>query len=80
MFSSIWDFLKDGSNQAVLSWIGGGIAAVATAIWAVVKLVTKKADPKPSKPSVSADRGSVAAGGDFKNSPVNIDPRGSSKR
>jgi hypothetical protein len=60
VLSSIWDFLKDGSNQAVLSWIGGGIAAVAAGIWAIVKLMAKKGDHKPLQPSVSADRGSVA--------------------
>jgi hypothetical protein len=80
MLSSIWDFLKDGSNQAVLSWIGGGIAAVAAGIWAIVKLVAKNGEHKPSKPSVTADRGSVASGGDIKSSPININARGSFER
>jgi hypothetical protein len=87
MFSSVWDFLKDGTNQAVLSWIGGGIAAVAAGIWAVVRFMAKDGDNKPSKPSVrlhqrgaprsspgpsiTADRGSVAVGHDI-NAPVNI--------
>jgi hypothetical protein len=80
VLSSIWDFLKDGSNQAVLSWIGGGIAAVAAGIWAIVKLMAKKGDQKPLQPSVSADRGSVASGGDIKSSPINIRARGTSER
>jgi hypothetical protein len=93
VLSSIWDFLKDGSNQAVLTWIGGGIAAVATGIWAIVKLMAKNGGHKPLQPSVGADRGSVASGGDIKSSPINIGisertakngdpskPRGSSKR
>jgi hypothetical protein len=82
MLSTIWDFAKDPANQAVLSWIGGGIAAVAAGIWAVVRFRAKSGHHKPSRPtvSVSADRGSVAAGGDFKNSPVDIDTRGGSKR
>jgi hypothetical protein len=75
MLSSIWDFLKDGSNQAVLSWIGGGIVVIAAGIWAVVKFIAKKADQKPSQPSVSADHGSVAAGRD-----ISINSRSSSKR
>jgi hypothetical protein len=74
MLSSIWDFLKDGSNQAVLSWIGGGIAVIAAGIWAVIKFRVKNGDQKPSKPSVSADRGSMAAGRD-----ISINTRGSSK-
>jgi hypothetical protein len=75
MLSSVWEFVKAPDNQAALSWIGGGIAAVAAAVWAVVKFRANNGDHKPSKPSVSADRGSVAAGGDFRNSPVNIDTR-----
>jgi hypothetical protein len=78
MLSSIWEFVKDPENRAVLTWIGGGIAAIAAAAWAVVK--TRSGDQKLSKPSVSADRGSVAAGGDIRNSPVNIDGGDRSKR
>jgi hypothetical protein len=37
MLSSIWDFLKEGSNQAVLSWIGSGIVVVLGGLWAVLK-------------------------------------------
>ena len=78
--SSIWEFVKDPDNRVVLSWIGGGIAALAAGIWAVVKYMTKNGDHKSSKPSVSADRGSVAAGGDIKGSEINIGPRDGSKR
>jgi hypothetical protein len=63
MFSVVWDFLKD----------------IAAGIWAVVRFRAKDGDNKPSKPSVSADRGSVAAGGDIKSSPININARGSSE-
>ena len=70
MFSSAWDFLKD----------------IAAGIWAVVSFKAKNGDHKPSNPSVTADRGSVAAGGSIKSSPININardnpkPRGRSKR
>jgi hypothetical protein len=74
MLSSIWDFLKDPNNRTIISWVGGGIAAVAAGIWAVIKFMAKKGDQKPSKPSVNADRGSMAAGRDIK-----INARGSSK-
>jgi hypothetical protein len=81
--SGIWEFVKDPDNRAVLSWTGSGIAALAVGIWAVVKFLTTKSSHKPPKPSVSADRGSVAAGGDIKSSQINIDsrsPRAGSKR
>jgi hypothetical protein len=63
MFSSVWDFLKD----------------IAAGIRAVVTLRGKSGDRKPSQPGVSADRGSVAAGGDIKSSPINISARSSSE-
>jgi hypothetical protein len=75
MLSTIWNFLKDGSNQAVLSWIAGGIAAVAAGIWAIIKFMAKNGDQKPSQPSISADHGSMAAGRD-----ISVNARSSSKR
>ena len=80
MLSSVWDFVKDPDNRVVLSWVGGGIAAIAAGIWAVIRFRAKDGDHKPSKPSVSADRGSVAAGGSIESSPININARGSSER
>jgi hypothetical protein len=79
MLSSIWDFLKDGSNQAVLAWIGGGIVVVAGGLWTVFKffLPTGKDKSAPS-PSVQADRGGIAAGRDIRNN--TIDKRSGSKR
>ena len=67
MLSSIWDFLKDGSNQAVLSWIGGGIVVVAGAFWATLKFFfPRDKNKRASPPSVHADRGGVAAGRDIR--------------
>jgi hypothetical protein len=79
MLSSIWDFLKDGSNQAVLSWIGGGIVVVAGGLWAVLKFFfPKEKDKSPPPPSVHSDHGSFAAGRDIRNN--TIDKRSGSKR
>jgi hypothetical protein len=50
---------------------------IAAGIWAVFK--AKNGANKPSKPSVSADHGSVAAGGDIKSGPININARSSSE-
>lgn len=75
MLFSVWEFVKAPENQAALTWIGGGIATVAAAISAVVKFRANSGDHEPSKPGVSADGGSVAAGRDITNSTVNIDTR-----
>jgi hypothetical protein len=80
MFETVWTFLKDSANQAVLTWIGGGIVVAAGGIWAVVKFFAKKEDEGHFKPSVKAEGGSVAIGGDNKDSPINIGARGRSKR
>jgi hypothetical protein len=79
VLSSIWDFLKDGSNQALLSWIGGGIVVVAGAFWAALKFFFPRDKNKSaSPPSVHADHGGVAAGRDIRNN--TIDKRSGSKR
>jgi hypothetical protein len=67
VFSSIWDFLKDGSNQTVLSWIGGGIVVVAGGLWAASKfLFPKEKDKSAPPPAVHADHGGFAAGRDIR--------------
>jgi hypothetical protein len=79
MFEAVWTFLKDPANQAVLTWIGGGIVVVAGGLWAVVKFFAKKEDAGDTKPRVKAEGGSVAAGGNIKNSPINIGAKGRTK-
>jgi hypothetical protein len=37
MLGGIWSFLQGENNRAVLTWIGGGIAVVIGAVWAVLK-------------------------------------------
>ena len=80
MFASVWAFMQDPHNQAVLSWIGGGIAAVVGGLWAAFKFFfTSKEKPKAEAgTTVSASNGGVAAGRDIRNSKINA--RGGSKR
>ena len=76
MLETIWAFLTDLPNRAVLSWIGGGIVVVAGGIWAVLKFFAKK----PARPTIQSDQGSVAIGGNNRNSPINIDNSRAGKR
>jgi hypothetical protein len=80
MLDSIWGFLKDESNQALLGWIGSGIVVIAGAVWAVFKFFANKAEKGSPPPSVKADRGGVAIGRDNINSPINVDKGGTTKR
>jgi hypothetical protein len=64
MLSSVWDFLRDGSNQTALGLIGSAIATIVAAVFAVIKLLIR------SSTSISADRGGMAAGRDIINAPV----------
>src|ERR1700732_518448 len=71
MLGSIWPFLKDPANLAVLGSIGAGIAALTTGAWAVFGFFAKKNEKSPPAPSVKAGHGSVAAGRDI-TGPVTI--------
>jgi tetratricopeptide (TPR) repeat protein len=70
MLGSIWPFLKNPDNLAVLGSIGAVIVAIATGAWAVFTFFAKKSEKGPSA-SVRADHGSVAAGRDI-TAPVTV--------
>jgi hypothetical protein len=55
MWTSIWAFLQDPGNRAVLGWIGGGIVVIAGGLWAAFKFFFSK------RPSLSADEGGNGA-------------------
>jgi tetratricopeptide (TPR) repeat protein len=65
MLGSVWPFLKDPANLAVLGSIGAGIAAIAGGAWAFFTYFDKKKEKGAAAQSVSADHGSVAAGRDI---------------
>ncbi len=71
MLGSIWPFLKDPANLAVLGSIGAGITAIAGGAWALFTFFIKKSEKSGSTTTVKADHGSVAAGGDI-NAPVTV--------
>ena len=52
MLGSVWPFLKDPANVAVLGSIGAGIAVIAAGAWAVFTYFDKKKEKGPSAPSV----------------------------
>jgi hypothetical protein len=78
MLDAFWVFLKDPANREVLGWIGAGIVVIAGGVWAVVKFFSKKKESP--KPSVCAEGGSAAVGGDNIGSLINIGARGPGKR
>jgi hypothetical protein len=65
--NGLWGFLRDKSNQQVLSWLGGGLVVVATGLWvAFVYFFPPGKSPEAKSPepvSVQADHGGVAIGG-----------------
>jgi hypothetical protein len=58
----MWEWLSDPQVQKTLGFVGGGIAAVVAAWWAVVKFVLGNSK---SSVTVTADRGGMAAGRDI---------------
>jgi hypothetical protein len=79
MITTVWSFMQDENNRAVISWIGGGAVAVAGATWAIFKfLVSKRTEGSPSTTTVTASHGGIAAGRDIHGN--KIDMRGGAKR
>src|SRR5688572_9100523 len=61
--AGFWRWLRNAGNRTVLGWLGGGLVVLAGGLWIAFTHLTAS-PPKP--PSVSADRGSFAAGGDIR--------------
>ena len=64
--TSAWSLIAKPSNRQILSWIGGGIVAVAVGAWAVVTYVWPAQVPDKT---VCAQQG-IALGGDVSGSTV----------
>jgi hypothetical protein len=66
--ADVWAFLSDPANQATLTWLGGGITVAAGGAWAMIRYFARRPEPaKPTQPSrstVRAEGGGVAAGRD----------------
>lgn len=62
MFSDTWNFITSADNRATLSWLFGGVAAVAAAIWTVFVYFRKTGGTPPSSSNVtiSGDDNEVA--------------------
>jgi hypothetical protein len=76
VMSAFWPFLRDKHNQQVLGWLGGGLVALATALWVVVVAffpALNSSEPQssePMPPTVQADCGGVAVGGNVSGSTI----------
>jgi hypothetical protein len=72
MFSNVWAFVQDLHNQAVLSWVGGGLVVVVGGLWTAFKFFAQKDKLRTEPPpTVSASNGGVAAGRDIRNTKIN---------
>jgi hypothetical protein len=66
--NAFWRFLGDKRNQQVLGWLGGGLVAALTGLWAA--FVYLFPPPKAPTPSVQAECGSIAIGRDVTGSTI----------
>jgi len=73
---SLWAFIGNPKNRAVLSWIGGGVVVAATGFWAVVTFLFPEKSA-PASPTVAcAQQGGVAAGRDASHNTITITTAG----
>jgi hypothetical protein len=71
MTATIWSFLQDPENRAVLGWLASGAGVAACAMWAVIKFVYKSRASRNSPTHVvSGDRSGVAVGRDIRDSTI----------
>jgi hypothetical protein len=74
--ASLWSFIAKPKNRQVLSWVGGGIVAVAVGAWAVVTYVWPA--HHEASPSTNCAQQGVAIGGSVSGSTVTNNVSGSS--
>ncbi len=76
VMNALWRFLRDRRNQQVLGWLGGGLVAAATGLWALfVYFLPPGKSPEatssgPTPPSVKANCGGIAIGRDVTGSTI----------
>lgn len=63
-WQAIWTWLADSDNRAILTFLGGGLAALIAGSWAVIKYIHKSREKERPSVTVTADRGSIAGGRD----------------
>jgi hypothetical protein len=69
--AEFWTFLGDPHNQATLTFVGGGLVALASGAWAVIKFFARPkgedgAAPPPGRTTIRADQDGVAGGRDVR--------------
>jgi hypothetical protein len=62
----MWAFIHDPTSRALLSWLGGGMVVVVSGVWAAFKYWNSKSKNAAQPPTVTADRGGIAAGRDVR--------------
>jgi hypothetical protein len=63
VFEAVWTFLGDEANQAVLSWLGGGMVVAAGGIWTVFKFLWKPQKTDDGKPDAVPGNGDILVEG-----------------
>jgi hypothetical protein len=76
--AGFWSPFDSKEKRARLAFLGGGIAAVAAALWAVFTyLKPPEPAPKASAPNVAAKSGGIAVGGNVTGSTISATPSAS---
>lgn len=68
--ATIWFWLADENNRAILLLFGGAIVALSTGVWAIFKFFASRRRRNREMPTVSASSGSIAAGRDIRDNKI----------
>jgi len=62
ILSEIWSWIDNENNRAVITWLGGGLAVLLAAAWAVFKFLRRSNKEPSSSTTATANYGIVAGG------------------
>ena len=68
----VWEFIRQKRNREILGWLGGGIAVLASGIWAMTVYFFPPHKTRDAKPAEIEARCGVAVGGNVSGSNIAV--------
>lgn len=75
-WASLWTFVGQERNRAVLGWVGSGLVVLATGLWAVITFAFPDKPSAPALPTTACAQQGIAAGRDAAHNSITINGTG----